>query len=106
MDQYAYAMIVYQAFEGHRPFVGLGPVDAARAASTGRRPDSFSHAPSAVRNVVKDCWKEEQGERPRFRDVVATLSTLAESRGLNPETHYTSYTLGVATCTHGMCTVS
>mmetsp|Transcript_8534 Transcript_8534/g.29087 ORF Transcript_8534/g.29087 Transcript_8534/m.29087 type:complete len:555 (-) Transcript_8534:401-2065(-) len=105
VDQYAYAMILYQAFEGHRPFLGLGPVDAARAASTGRRPQAFQRAPPLVRTVIASCWREQQDQRPRFRDIVAQLSEFAESRGLTPESQYTEYK-GVAACTNGACSVA
>lgn len=40
VDQYAFAMICYQLFQGQAPYNSLDPVQAARAAATmGARPE-------------------------------------------------------------------
>lgn len=51
--------LLRQAFQGERPFARLRPVDAARAASTGRRPTELRRLPHAIRLVVTACWSDE-----------------------------------------------
>mmetsp|Transcript_18088 Transcript_18088/g.44625 ORF Transcript_18088/g.44625 Transcript_18088/m.44625 type:complete len:181 (-) Transcript_18088:249-791(-) len=104
VDQYAFAMIAYQAFQGVRPFEGLRPMDAARAAATGRRPAELGRIPMPVRHLVVTSWSVNPAQRPRFSDVVSELSAFAMERGLNPQTHFTSFANAGAQCAAG-CSV-
>ncbi|KAG8463163.1 hypothetical protein KFE25_011160 [Diacronema lutheri] len=91
VDQYAYAMILYQAFQGERPFARLRPVDAARAASTGRRPSELGRLPQPIRLVVTACWNDEPNRRPPFLELVPLLEDYAASRGLTRDSNYSRF---------------
>ncbi|KAJ1620842.1 kinase-like domain-containing protein [Pavlovales sp. CCMP2436] len=91
VDQYAYSMIVYQAFQHERPFKALRPVDAARAASTGRRPAELGGLCGPMRAVVTQCWSAEPSKRPNFADLVPLLCDYASSRGLTADSNYSHY---------------
>eukprot|EP00877_Chromochloris_zofingiensis_P001047 jgi/Chrzof1/10943/Cz05g18050.t1 len=80
VDQYAFAMIAFQLFEGTPPFWALDPVTAARAAATeGTRPqwgavNRYSKkVPDRLKQLVERCWSANYDLRPEFTEVVAEL---------------------------------
>mmetsp|Transcript_2635 Transcript_2635/g.6192 ORF Transcript_2635/g.6192 Transcript_2635/m.6192 type:complete len:653 (+) Transcript_2635:298-2256(+) len=78
VDVYAYAMILYQMFEGRPPFVMLEPQQAAVAAAiNGLRP-KFTElkkpgSRQKLRNLVEQCWAADRDTRPDFKDTIPIL---------------------------------
>ena len=83
VDQYAFAMILFQLLEGIPAFWALEPVSAARAASgeqrlrpewgSSARPPNRPAVPPRLRALVEACWAHDFGDRPEFVDVIAEL---------------------------------
>jgi serine/threonine protein kinase len=83
VDQYAFAMIAYQLFEGIPAFWALEPLSAARAAASERRlrpewdssarPPNRPLVPARLRKLVEACWAHDFADRPEFVDVIAEL---------------------------------
>jgi serine/threonine protein kinase len=83
VDQYAFAMICYQLFEGVPAFWALEPLSAARAASgeqrlrpewgSSARPVNRPPVPPRLRKLVEACWAHDFADRPEFVDVVGEL---------------------------------
>ncbi|CAG9464939.1 unnamed protein product [Pedinophyceae sp. YPF-701] len=92
VDIYAYAMIMYQLFEGAPPFHNMDPIDAAKAACLeGKRP-MFSNpnywdgvAPKPLRDLIARCWNENPDARPEFNEIVEILQAYLESLGPAPK---------------------
>jgi len=83
VDQYGFAMIAYQLFEGMPPFAMLNPVQAARAAAQeGLRPvwgKTNRHGkvvPQALRELVQRCWDQNYELRPEMTEVITVLESV------------------------------
>jgi hypothetical protein len=46
----------------------------------GERPMFASYTPGALRALAEACWHEDPAQRPPFRDVVTTLSSMLEGK--------------------------
>ncbi|KAF6260215.1 protein kinase [Scenedesmus sp. NREL 46B-D3] len=80
VDQYAFAMICYQLFQGLPPFYSLDPVQAARAAAQhNARPEwsalnrQHRRVPDALKELVGRCWDADYDKRPEMTEVIQEL---------------------------------
>ena len=83
VDVYSFAMLLYEIFEGQRPF-GIGEYDGddkqeqcAKSASEGERP-RISRSPPSIRTVIESCWHQNPEQRPPFEDILLLLETAAK----------------------------
>jgi serine/threonine protein kinase len=90
VDQYGFAMIAYQLFEGLPPFAMLNPVQAARAAAQeGLRPvwgKTNRHGkvvPQALRELVQRCWDQNYELRPEMTEVITVLESIVTQMPLD-----------------------
>jgi serine/threonine protein kinase len=90
VDQYAFAMIAYQLFEGVAPFAALNPIQAARCATNDHlRPtwgakNRWGHeVPQDVKDLIARCWDAKYEMRPEMTEVITALEAVLEK--LPPE---------------------
>jgi len=82
-DVYSYGMTLYELLTMQPPFVGMSPLDAARAAA-GQTADSparpeFPVPPTCrdttlLYDLVADCWQDSARKRPCFLQLVLRLA--------------------------------
>eukprot|EP00775_Hariotina_reticulata_P001428 gene1428-1769_t len=80
VDQYAFAMICYQLFQGVPPFYLLDPIQAAQAAAQhGSRPEwglvnrHNRKVPDVLKQLVERCWDPDYDKRPEMTAVIQEL---------------------------------
>ncbi|WIA42498.1 hypothetical protein OEZ86_008486 [Tetradesmus obliquus] len=90
VDQYAFAMICYQLFQGLPPFYTLDPVQAARAAAQhSARPEwsalnrQHRRVPDALKDLVGRCWDADYDKRPEMTEVIEELQRVLKELPLD-----------------------
>jgi serine/threonine protein kinase len=85
VDQYAFAMIAYQLFEGVAPFATLNPIQAARCATTdhlrpawGTKNRWGQEVPQEVKDLIARCWDAKYDTRPEMTEVITALEAVLE----------------------------
>jgi serine/threonine protein kinase len=82
VDQYAFAIILWEVSTGLRAYVGLS-VDELRATvlDLDARPSLQAAGldPAVGREVCEPCWRADASARPDFTRVAATLGTIVEN---------------------------
>ncbi|KAI8477395.1 MAG: protein kinase [Monoraphidium minutum] len=91
VDQYSFAMIAYQLFEGVPPFWLMDPIEAAKVACNfGQRPEwGAAHGfarriPDKVKVLVEQCWAADYEARPEFIQVITTLEEVLKELPPDP----------------------
>lgn len=77
-DVYSFAMIMYELYEGRRPFqerleMGKDFKAVAFEASRGIRP-SLVRTPEELKPLVRSMWSPDSEQRPSFEEIVRQLS--------------------------------
>ena len=71
IDQYSYAMILYEMITGSLPFLGKNQLQINQMICVeGRRPPIPSSCPDGLKKLVKDCWSQDPSKRPEFSEIV------------------------------------
>ncbi|GHP10329.1 hypothetical protein PPROV_000906000 [Pycnococcus provasolii] len=78
-DVYSFGMTMYELLSGQVPHSHLTPLDAARAASAGARPDVAeiaARAPESYIWIMERCWAQDPLRRPAMKDVATLMRDL------------------------------
>lgn len=74
VDQFAFAMIVYELLMGTTPFRGISAEEATVQLAMGHRPPFKRHAPAELKALVEKCWAQDPFARPSFAEIEDGLS--------------------------------
>jgi len=82
VDQYSFAIIVWELLEGHRYMEGTKPVDVAITADHGARPqfNPSKKYPEGLPELLQACWAEKPAMRPAFTDIVIFLQRIIDRK--------------------------
>jgi serine/threonine protein kinase len=81
VDVFSFGMILYEMFEGEKPFAGEDAYEAAYlVAREGRRPQfgSKTYYPDGMKELITKCWSEFAVTRPQFDDIVPKLEEILD----------------------------
>ncbi|KAF7828826.1 G-box-binding factor 1 [Senna tora] len=82
-DVYSFAIVLWTLVTNRIPFKGRSELMAAYASALNIRP-SLDEVPRDVIPLVESCWAAEPEQRPEFKDITATLTTLFHNCSLTP----------------------
>ena len=71
VDVFSFGMILYEMFEGEKPFAREDAYEAAYlVAREGRRPQfgSKTYSPDGMKELITKCWSDFAVKRPQFDD--------------------------------------
>jgi serine/threonine protein kinase len=77
VDVYAYGMFLYELCTAAKPFKEKGEMQVfslMKYIVDGIRPTIPDHVPERFTELISVCWKQDAGERPTFREIVANMS--------------------------------
>lgn len=85
VDQYSWAIIMWEFMEGQRFMEGTKAVNVAVAAEGGVRPifSPNKNYPEGLRKLLQACWAEDPNTRPNFTDIVVAMEHLIEQKPLD-----------------------
>lgn len=77
VDVYSFGMILYEMFEGSAPLANIEPYEAAKAVSTGVRPElSAKTYPQKMKGLIRACWHADKDVRPSFLEILKILEDI------------------------------
>lgn len=85
VDQYSWAIIMWELMEGQRFMEGTKAVNVAVAAEGGVRPQftASKNHPEGLRRLLQACWAEDPNTRPSFTNIVVAMEHLIEQKPLD-----------------------
>ncbi|KAJ9535348.1 hypothetical protein OSB04_un001541 [Centaurea solstitialis] len=89
VDVFSFALILQEMIEGCQPFHTRNERDVPKAYAAKERPPF--HAPSrsyphGLKQLIEECWHENPGKRPSFRQIIVRLELIYNS--LNHKKHW------------------
>jgi serine/threonine protein kinase len=78
VDQFAYAMILYELLQGAPPFRAYTAEEATVQLALGHRPEFRDGLNDELCRLVRRCWAHEPCERPSFAEALAVLEAVLE----------------------------
>ncbi|KAH7283783.1 hypothetical protein KP509_34G023800 [Ceratopteris richardii] len=89
VDVFSFGMILYEMLEGIPPFQGIEPYEAARAVSTGERPEITARTCTpALKHIIKLCWHKDKDQRPTFAKILEILEPIRNELDSQHEPHF------------------
>ena len=73
VDQFAFAMILFELLQGTPPFRSLPAEEATVQLALGHRPQFKRDLMPELRDLVERCWHHDPGARPSFADIQRAL---------------------------------
>lgn len=84
VDVFSFALILQEMIEGCPPFATKRENEVAKAYAAKERPPfratakRYSHG---LKELIEECWSENPGKRPTFRQIIARLESICNSLG-------------------------
>ncbi|XP_068771950.1 ephrin type-A receptor 2 isoform X2 [Struthio camelus] len=76
-DVWSYGIVMWEVMSyGERPYWELSNHEVMKAINEGFRLPAPLDCPSAIYQLMLQCWQQERGRRPKFADVVSILDKL------------------------------
>ncbi len=72
-DVFAFSILLLEIMVGRPPYLGMKPAAVKQQVLAGQRPPIPDGVPDDVRCIIQECWAQDPGERPTFRDVLGWL---------------------------------
>ncbi|KMZ65438.1 Protein kinase family protein [Zostera marina] len=74
VDVFSFSLILQEMFEGHPPFSSRTENDAKKERPPFRASPKLY--PRGIKQLIEECWSENPGDRPTFRDIIRRLQTI------------------------------
>uniref|UniRef100_A0A8D0GBR5 receptor protein-tyrosine kinase n=1 Tax=Sphenodon punctatus TaxID=8508 RepID=A0A8D0GBR5_SPHPU len=79
-DVWSYGIVMWEVMSyGERPYWELSNHEVMKAINEGFRLPAPMDCPSAIFQLMMQCWQQERGRRPKFSDIVSILDKLIHS---------------------------
>ncbi|KFQ87806.1 Ephrin type-A receptor 2, partial [Phoenicopterus ruber ruber] len=76
-DVWSYGIVMWEVMSyGERPYWELSNHEVMKAINEGYRLPAPLDCPSAVYQLMMQCWQQERSRRPKFADIVSILDKL------------------------------
>uniref|UniRef100_A0A8C4U0A4 receptor protein-tyrosine kinase n=1 Tax=Falco tinnunculus TaxID=100819 RepID=A0A8C4U0A4_FALTI len=76
-DVWSYGIVMWEVMSyGERPYWELSNHEVMKAINEGFRLPAPLDCPSAIYQLMMQCWQQERSRRPRFADIVSILDKL------------------------------
>ncbi|NWX87029.1 EPHA2 protein, partial [Nothoprocta pentlandii] len=76
-DVWSYGIVMWEVMSyGERPYWDMSNHEVMKAISEGFRLPAPLACPSAIYQLMLQCWQQERARRPRFADVLGILDKL------------------------------
>ncbi|NWI36746.1 EPHA2 protein, partial [Picathartes gymnocephalus] len=76
-DVWSYGIVMWEVMSyGERPYWELSNHEVMKAINEGFRLPAPLDCPSAIYQLMMQCWQQERGRRPKFADIVSILDKL------------------------------
>ncbi|XP_069431272.1 ephrin type-A receptor 2 isoform X2 [Ovis canadensis] len=76
-DVWSYGIVMWEVMTyGERPYWELSNHEVMKAISDGFRLPAPMDCPSAIYQLMAQCWQQERSRRPKFADIVSILDKL------------------------------
>ena len=76
VDQFAFAMILFELLQGTPPFRSLPAEDATLQLALGQRPQFKRESVPELQALIERCWHQDPGERPSFGEIQRCMETV------------------------------
>jgi len=76
VDQFAFAMILFELQQGTPPFRSIPAEDATVQLALGQRPQFKRESVPELQELIERCWHQDPGVRPSFSEIQRTLETV------------------------------
>ena len=92
-DVYSFAMVLYELFSSHRPY-SLPPHDQMNIAvlnsaiTEGERPRTDVIESPKMISLIEECWNQDSGLRPDFREIISRLERLKIEDSLSSQNSF------------------
>jgi serine/threonine protein kinase len=85
VDQYSFAIIVWEMLEGQRYMEGVKAMTVAVASEAGSRPQfsAGKNYPEGLPKLLHACWADDPRGRPDFTDIVVAMEHIIEKKPLD-----------------------
>ncbi|PHT29665.1 hypothetical protein CQW23_30735 [Capsicum baccatum] len=74
-DVYSFGICLWEIYSCSIPYSGLSP-HASSAMYKSRRPEIPNTCPSALANIMKQCWEDDPKKRPEMQEIVLMLEVI------------------------------
>ncbi|PHT31223.1 hypothetical protein CQW23_27560 [Capsicum baccatum] len=81
-DVYSFGICLWEIYFCSIPYSGLSP-HASSAMYKSRRPEIPNTCPSALANIMKQCWEDDPKKRPEMQEVVLMLEVIDTQKKSN-----------------------
>ncbi|XP_066492912.1 ephrin type-A receptor 8 isoform X2 [Tiliqua scincoides] len=79
-DVWSYGIVMWEVLAyGERPYWNMTNRDVIQSVEEGYRLPAPMGCPTALHQLMLDCWQKERNERPRFSQIVGILDKLIRS---------------------------
>ncbi|NXU56292.1 EPHA8 protein, partial [Turnix velox] len=73
-DVWSYGIVMWEVLAyGERPYWNMTNRDVIKSVEEGYRLPAPMGCPTALHQLMLDCWQKDRGERPRFSQIVGIL---------------------------------
>lgn len=77
VDVYSFGILLWELLAVTRPYDGRSHGDILMmVVNEGRRPQITDYYPEMYADLIKDCWKQNPEDRPKFGDIVRRLKKM------------------------------
>ncbi|XP_039365300.1 ephrin type-A receptor 8 isoform X1 [Mauremys reevesii] len=81
-DVWSYGVVMWEVLAyGERPYWNMTNRDVINSVEEGYRLPAPMGCPTALHQLMLDCWQKERSERPRFSQIVSILDKLIRNPG-------------------------
>ncbi|KFV09808.1 Ephrin type-A receptor 2, partial [Pterocles gutturalis] len=79
-DVWSYGIVMWEVMSyGERPYWELSNHEVMKAINEGLRMPAPPDCPSAIYQLMLQCWQQERTRRPKFADIVSILDKLVRA---------------------------